>query len=430
VDGADRGTQGRAEPGERHRGGEGAVAAGGVPLGGPVAFDVVDGVVGRRAEVAGQVGEHAGTASGRVEAGGGVGVPALHEADQHAGAAAGRGSVEDGAERAPVAVGLAAEPLGPPERLVVQDVDLDDAAHGEALDQLRTVARQVGLVAQACGERRRHGDDRPAGPHRDAVRQHGHAGAVPVHRGHRGVQADPVAQGLGQPQRDALRAADDLVLLRSPVGVDQRVEAARRADVGEGPQRRHVLWLRGEHRLGDQAQEGPPSGRVRVAPHPGGERLAVERHGPRGRPRLGGRRDRAGRTVQPPLRLGDVGQDHRAEPGNAPGVGDAPPAELGDVPPVHVRRVRGEPQLADEREHPVLPGSDELAAEVHRHAGPFDGVQPAADPVPRLQHHDLVPVRGQLAGGHQPGDPGPHDHDIDVHRTAFPRAVTARLICP
>jgi hypothetical protein len=50
-------------------------------------------------------------------------------------------------------------------------------------------------------------------------------------------------------------------------------------------------------------------------------------------------------------------------------------------------------------------------AEVSSHLGTQGHrVQPAADPVARLQHKYLAARRGQRAGGGQPGDPGTDHH--------------------
>ena len=237
---------------------------------------------------------------------------ALEEAEQHAGRAVGRRVVEREPHRAAIARGLPGQPLGAPERLVVDRHALDDRAQRHPLGELVAVAGQRRVVRDPARERGRHRHDRAPAARGRAVGVHRHAVAGRARCAAPARRARPLlAELLGHPERDPLRAAHEAVLLGAALRVEQQLERARRVDVEEHVQERHVLGLRRPHGLHTQLEQHAARLRRHVAAHPGRHRLAVELRRARGLP---GRVERnlPGQAVEAGLRLLDV---QRAPPG-------------------------------------------------------------------------------------------------------------------
>ena len=91
------------------------------------------------------------------------------------------------------------------------------------------------------------------------------------------------------------------------------------------------------------------------------------------------------------------------------------PAALEDVLAGAVGREGLEPELADQRDHPVLGRADPLGADLDHLAVADRLVQrPAADPVAGLEHDHVAAGGAQLAGRRQPGEAGADDDDVRV----------------
>ena len=138
-----------------------------------------------------------------------------------------RGDVEARADRPLVAQELTGEAVLAPERLVVEDLRLDQGAHRHPLGQLVAVLRQERVVPDPPRQGRRHGhdhalavEDEPVGVHVDpAVRLHDAARWT--------VQEDaPVAQALRQPDRHQLGPAEHAPLLPPAARVEVALEGA------------------------------------------------------------------------------------------------------------------------------------------------------------------------------------------------------------
>ena len=71
----------------------------------------------------------------------------------------------------------------------------------------------------------------------------------------------------------------------------------------------------------------------------------------------------------------------------------------------------GRPELAGEVDALGSAVEHRLGADVDGHPGDLGAQQLAADPGRRLEDEHVVPGRGQVAGGRQPGDAGADDHD-------------------
>src|SRR4029453_15267749 len=115
-------------------------------------------------------------------AGPGAGLLTLDEADQHPGRPVLGGVVVDDPDRPAVADHEPGPAPGSPERLPVDGVDLDDAAHRHPLGELVAPAGHGRPVADPPGHGRGHGHDRPAGGHRPPLGldpHHGLAAADP-----------------------------------------------------------------------------------------------------------------------------------------------------------------------------------------------------------------------------------------------------------
>ena len=451
MDRSDRRAQGVAEPGPHPRCEVRAVAAPAERLGHPVPLDVLDRVSGPIPEVAGEaldggVPSLRGRAPGEAPA-----VGALHEPDQDPRAPAGWRVVEDDLDRPPVRGGLAVEAVGPPERLVVDRMHLDDAAGRQPLGELVPPARQRRRVVEATGQGRRQGDDRPLGVERLAVGAvgrdgaHRHPGGAALDAPHRMPGADPVAERRGQGVADQPRAADDPVLLGAPVDGQQVLQTGAGAGVEQRVQQRQVPGLRREDRFGCHPEVLPPHRCVEVAPDPRLEGLPVELDRPRRRPWLL-QVHPAGQSVEAGQALGQVGQRERTQVRRRAALraeSGASTAQVQDQLTVVEGRERLQSQFGDQLVHAVLGRADPLAAQLDRYA--IRGVATfgaSADAVPGLDDHDVdagsrqYPRRGQAGqagaddrdGGVSDGGAGPHVHAPRRSASGDPSGATARML--
>ena len=86
-----------------------------------------------------------------------------------------------------------------------------------------------------------------------------------------------------------------------------------------------------------------------------------------------------------------------------------------DVAAVDVGRIGAQPELGDQRQHPVLAGPDPLAAELDVLAALDVGVQdPAADPIACLQHRDRASGLADLLRRGEPREPGADDDHVGL----------------
>ena len=251
---------------------------------------------------------------------------------------------------------------------------------------------------------------RPAVQRSAAGLDHHAARFLPDHLG-RGAEHHPVAERLGQPDRDGLGALVEAALLSTPAGADQQGHAPRRADVEQGVQQRRVAGLGGQRPPDHLPQPGPDTLRRHPGLEPGLDRLGVPGQRLSGRPgRL--QRHRGRHRLQLTDGLADGDRVHRVVPVEDVAVVAVGPAvvEL-DVRALLIGRVGGHADPIGQGGDAVLGRTDPLAAVVERSAvGRGQGQGPPADPFTGLHHHHLGPGVHQPAGRGQPGQAGP-DHD-------------------
>ena len=86
-------------------------------------------------------------------------------------------------------------------------------------------------------------------------------------------------------------------------------------------------------------------------------------------------------------------------------------------------------ELAGQRREPVLRRPDPLPARLDDLAGVIRREilveRPPADPVASLEHHDPLPRAREIPSGHEPREPGPGHHDIDVVHQPIINALIA-----
>jgi len=155
-----------------------------------------------------------------------------------------------------------------------------------------------------------------------------------------------------------------------------------------------------------------PLARDRVgdrAGQPRAERDRVELGGILGGRRVAGR-DRAHQLVDPAHRA-DL-RDHRREPREQ---AIAAAAVVEHVAARARLRRRGHAELAGQRAQPRLINRHPLATEIHDRVADPAGVQPAADPRPRLDHDHIEPGLAQPPRAHQAGEPGADDDHVVRH---------------
>ena len=263
----------------------------------------------------------------------------------------------------------------------------------------------VGAIARIA---RLAADGRPLGLHGHAVR------AVPE-LAHRGAQDQPLlGELLGHPDRHELRPADEAVLLGSPLGIEEHVEASGRVDVEEDVQERHVFRLGGPDGLDGQLEQHPARPGGQVAAHPGGGGLPVESSGVR---RLPGcvERDALGKLVEAPLRALHVQQYQGVDARDRAGVTAQASRVLDDVLPGGVGGKGAHPELGRQRREPVLGGPDPLAADLDDVAVADVLVQhPPADALARFDDQYLHPRGDGRTSRRQAGEAGPDDDEIGV----------------
>jgi hypothetical protein len=293
-------------------------------------------------------------------------------------------------------------------------VDLDHAAHRHPLGELAAPAGQRRPVGEPAGQRRWDRQDRPLRRDRAARRLDHHAAGVVAHHRHRGAEHHPLAERLGQPDRDRLRPLVEAALLGATGGLQQPRQAAGAADDEQGVEQRQLARLGGQRAAHRGPQPGPRALGGDAGLQPALHRLRVPRRRLVGGPRRL-RRHRGGHRVQ--LTDGQA-HGHRGArvAGREPAVValGAAVAELG-VQPAVPGREGGDAKALGQRRDAVLGGADPLAAVVDRRpVGRRQRQRAAADPVAGLQHQHLGAARGQVAGRHQPGEPGADHHHVQV----------------
>ena len=380
----------------------------------PVALDHLDRVECSRAEEARHPLEDESLPLGCVEALGRLGLLAGEERAEHAGAAGRRRVVVHLAHELVRSEPLACEPFRAPERLVVDGEHLDHVALGHRLVQAHPPRGQRGLEADQPDHVRRHRDDRRAGGHVHGAGIDLDAAVVPAQRPHGGVEDDAVAEPLGQPERDQLRAADDAGV-KAEVRLEQVLDAACAGDRGESAQHREGV------------------GRLRhvAAGHERPQQVACQRVVDLGlEPLLEADRVELGRARVLPRCLGVElgGQGVELGDGLLVGAGGARREDL-VVAVVAVKRAVGvdvevvalavgveelDPELGEQRVHLALVRRDPLAAELVRLAADLDVQQPAADAVARLEHDHLAARRDEVRGRREAREARADDDDICV----------------
>ena len=202
-----------------------------------------------------------------------------------------------------------------------------------------------------------------------------HAGSAPLDTVDGTSQMNGRAEPLGEPPGDELVSARDARAVVAAVGADAG-ELAGRDPVADAPGR-HLET--GEDRLAG----------ARVEVEPGQQ--------------LGGRE----RGV---AALRDGGRDGVDGAGEDLGL-DAEPAARLTLAVAHALLPQPEPEAAAQVEEHVVSGQDELRAPLdHGPVRKLGRPDPAADPVARLEHDDLVSSPGQLVGSGQAREAGA-DHD-------------------
>ena len=289
-------------------------------------------------------------------------------------------------------------------------------------------------------QRRRDGDDHPAGVHVDAVAVHGDAARGVHDAPDRRAQVHPVAERVRHPQREQLRTAAQARLLGTAADVEQLLDrpdvlaVARGGDVAEHEQQRQITRLGAEECLQERSEQAEDAiGLGRVLAHEGLERLPVPVGGAARRPRLVDRHLRGHLVDQRDQRgdvLGDEGVRRRGAQRRGVAVGRPRLRRVEvDVVAGVIGVERADAEVLGQREHAVLGRADELSTRLGDVAAPEVVVQhPAAHPVARLQHHDPVAVGGQPTGGGEPGQPGADHGDVGVQHSPAGGAGSSRRI--
>ena len=240
-------------------------------------------------------------------------------------------------------------------------------------------------------------------------------------RADRGVQDDSLAEPLGHPDRDQLRAADEARVL----GAAARCRPARRTRPPSSRRRGRAgatcPRARCRRRCGSRGVRSMRAPRrPDVAAHPVGEGDAVPVGGAAARSRA----PRAGpaRPSRSNFRRGafDLEEHHRVDPRDRAAVAADPPAVLDQVVALDVRRERG-----DAHAPPRAPSSACCVGPTHW--PPTSTTLPpaelvvedaAADAVARLEDDARAAECLQLERGRQPREAGADDRDIRAARAA------------
>ena len=250
--------QGRSETGQGTGREKAAVAAAGPFLLGPVLLYICLGGTGRVADRLLEVGQHCGLAGGRAHPAGQPGLLALDETEQHSGRAVMGRVVVHQLDRALIRVDVSGEPFLPPERGVVDRLDLDRVALREALDQLGPVGREDRVIIDEGTDRRRHCHDHLPGPPGALVAGHVTEALLLADLPDRRVELNPGAELFRHPDRKLLRAAHESRILGTLGGRGQPDETARgglvagRGNVEEEVEQGDVPRLAGPDRIGGE----------------------------------------------------------------------------------------------------------------------------------------------------------------------------------
>ena len=243
---------------------------------------------------------------------------------------------------------------------------------------------------------------------------HGDAVVVVVDAVHRSVEPDAVAEQRGQPHRDLHRAVGEAGLLGAVDDPDHLLQAAAGPDVEERMQQRDLARLGREEGAGHGPQPDLRTVAVGLRLDPGLHRHAVELHGVRVLPGRG-QVELHGGGGQVDHRLHQVARDHRVAGRDRTVVAQQLAVPQLQVVTVGVLRERLEPELLDQRVHPVLGRTDPLTAVLDESLAVLDrGVGPTADPVACLEDDDLPAGIVQLASGRESGQTCADDHHVTV----------------
>ena len=229
------------------------------------------------------------------------------------------------------------------------------------------------------------------------------------------LSTTPGAQFGGHRVGDLLGAAREAVLLGAVLDVEQPVQAAGRVRVAGGVQHRHVVGFAapGHPRHDGQQVAGRGGGAHRAQPL--AQRQAVELARTARIP--GGRqRDAAGDPVELPTQPADVEQPGQRQPRDGAVVGMRPAAPVDHVLAVVVGRSGRNLEFGGQRQHGVLGGADEGAAQVGGQPCDAAGERPPADPVTALEHHHVMALSRQLTRRGQTGKAGADHDNVDNPR--------------
>jgi hypothetical protein len=198
-------------------------------------------------------------------------------------------------------------------------------------------------------------------------------------------------------------------------------------------QQRDVAGLAGEDRLGCEREQCPAAAARRVPADPGLEGLRVPLASARRRPRGVGWHS-PGQGFQPRLGSADVGQDQRVDPRDRAGISAPPAVEVQDRLAGVIGRERAYAKLGGQGENAILGRPGVLAAHLDNIAVPDRlADDPAADPVPGLQHHHRAPRLDQVTRCGKTCQASPDDdhvgrcahlpiHRRDMHRSSYRHA--------
>ncbi len=324
--------------------------------------------------------------------------------------------------------GLATEPVGAPERLVVDDERLRLGAGDGTAVQRGPVVGERGIEGDLEGERGRHGHDGVRRRDDEAVGFDDDTVLVLVDGPDRRAEVHGVAEGVGHAPGDRAGAPLDQVLLRPVLDREQRVEAAVPAHEEQQVQERRLVERAREqpaHRgLEQVARRRRPDARSLEEP---GDRSSI----PLGRLRRFPRRlerDVLAHAVD--LRLGQRDREHgeRADLRYEARVATRLPAGDEQVRTLDPRLVGRHAEFAREPEDGVVPRAEPPAAPIDRAAvGQVEGPDATADAVAGLEHHDGLAGLAEPEGRRQPRVAGAHDAHVRLDARRHRRGTVLGL---
>ncbi len=209
-----------------------------------------------------------------------------------------------------------------------------------------------------------------------------------------------------------MRPLDEVLLLRTALGIEHRRQSPGLVDVVQDVQQRDLLGLAPPRRAPGDRDEVARGGRGARAGQPRAEALGIQV----GRVGSGGRiteRNRPRQPVERQLDAADVEQPGPDRWNGAP-VATVAPAPADDVLARGVGPVARHPHLVGEGEDAVLRGADERSAEIHVDPVDIGGCHATADAGGGLEHAHRQTELPETVGCRQPGQPGADDDDVDL----------------